>query len=136
MQNWENFGISILYICKNFLKGSKWYVFAKESNRTICMSEIEKCHSCHLHTKSLMPLSNFFYALCREKLFFADWKCAYLTEDGRSMSLFSLLILAAQSGSNGQLSCLHSFIPQIKWHNLQDILMYQKILIHQKVLIH
>ena len=60
----------ISFSCKIFLKGSKLYVFAKESNRTICMSKIEKCHSCHLHTKSLMPPSNFLYALCREKLFF------------------------------------------------------------------
>ena len=46
-------------------------IFQRISNRTICMRKIEKCHSCHLHTKRLMPPSNFLYA---EKNFFLGLK--------------------------------------------------------------
>ena len=56
-------------------------IFQRISNRTICMRKIEKCHSCHLHTKSLMPPSNFFmlYAcFMQRKTFFVDWKCALI----------------------------------------------------------
>ena len=118
MQNWENFGISILYICKNFLKGSKWYVFAKESNRTICMSEIEKCHSCHLHTKSLMPLSNFFYALCREKLFFCRLKMCL--SHGRRKVHERILAINFGSSAMGQMANFPVFIAS--YLKLNDII--------------
>ena len=59
-----------LYLYFNVLQ-SLWHIFLiqklfkKDQN---CMYlPIVKCH---LHTKSLMPPSNFLYALCREKLFF------------------------------------------------------------------
>ena len=81
-----------LYLYFNVLQ-SLWHIFLMQKlfkkDQNCMYLPIVKCHSCHLHTKSLMPPSNFIYALCREKLFFSDWKCALICiSDWNSISYF------------------------------------------------
>ena len=80
-----------LYLYFNVLQ-SLWHIFLMQKlfkkDQNCVYLPIVKCHSCHLHTKSLMPPSNFLYALCREKLFLqienvltyiSDWNSFFKT---------------------------------------------------------
>ena len=56
------------------------------SSKCLWKKKVFKRHSCHLHTKSLIPPSNFLHA---EKNFFLDWKCALICiSDWNSISYF------------------------------------------------
>ena len=83
MQNWENFGIS--FLCKNFIKGSKWYVFSKESNRTMHEENWKVPLIYVICTPKAWCRFQTFFMLYAEKNFFCRLKMCSSAKHGQKL---------------------------------------------------